>query len=437
MALQEDVLCGLVGDDDLAADEEEVLEAVVAWIKRGADEGRGESLLREVRYGLMEASRLGELAQRAGGILAGRQGARLRDLALESLAVQLKPVDERGRLGGGLMGGKTFVERVGPDVAWGDYARGRWQHRVVREERDVSGLFACDGRIFGALADGSVLAWDQSTLEERQCLRSEGEVASALCVTVCGDLAISGHSDGSVRGWNIATGGCDHVIQGHDAAVECVVTWEQYLVTGSDDHTIKIWQVGGTGSWLCLGTITVHNDEVWAMVVWQGRAISGSKDDKVCVSSIVSRELETTLDGHTDPVSALVVYRGKLLSTGWDNTIRVWALDTWEQVRVVCVSEHVPEVLSCLCLAISGSKLLCGGQLEQDDDARDEDDGDDAKEGFLLVLDYEAMSCEHTLIFDYAQHFLLRLRGEVWCRMHEGPVVVWGNAEREKGGQGA
>ena len=101
MALQEDVLCDLVGDDELAADEEEVLEAVVAWIMHGSDEGRGEGLLREVRYGLMEASRLGELAQRAGEMLAGPQGVHLHDLALESLAVQLKPVRERGLLGVG------------------------------------------------------------------------------------------------------------------------------------------------------------------------------------------------------------------------------------------------------------------------------------------------------------------------------------------------
>ena len=35
--------------------------------------------------------------------------------------------------------------------------------------------------------------------------------------------------------------------------------------------------------------------------------------------------------------------------------------------------------------------------LDQDNDASDEDDSDDAKKGFLLDLDYEAMSCEHTL----------------------------------------
>ena len=150
--------------------------------------------------------------------------------------------------------------------------------------------------------------------------------------------------------------------------------------------------MGGTGSWPCLGSIAVHTDVVLANLVWQGRAISGSKDKKICVSSIVSRELEATLDGHADIVRALAVHQGKLLSTGHDNTIRVWALGTWEQIRVVRVNEHVPKVDFCQYLAISGLKLLCRGYLEQDDDASDEDDRDNAKdsEGFLLVLNNEA-----------------------------------------------
>ena len=51
--LSEDVLCGLVGDDDMAADEDVLLEGVVEWIEGGDEEGRGEWLLREIRYGLM------------------------------------------------------------------------------------------------------------------------------------------------------------------------------------------------------------------------------------------------------------------------------------------------------------------------------------------------------------------------------------------------
>ena len=60
--MNEEMLCDLVGDDALAAEEEAVLKAVVEWIKWGGDEaGRGERLLGEIRYGLLTASRLAEV----------------------------------------------------------------------------------------------------------------------------------------------------------------------------------------------------------------------------------------------------------------------------------------------------------------------------------------------------------------------------------------
>ena len=43
--LSEEVLCALVGDDQLAAEENAVLDAVVAWIAGGDEMGRGERLV--------------------------------------------------------------------------------------------------------------------------------------------------------------------------------------------------------------------------------------------------------------------------------------------------------------------------------------------------------------------------------------------------------
>ena len=75
----------------------------------------------------------------------GRQGlARLRDLTLTSLALQLKPVQDRGRLGDGLVGSKTFVQRAGLDVAWGGYAGWKRQRRPSLKEYTI---FALDSSV--------------------------------------------------------------------------------------------------------------------------------------------------------------------------------------------------------------------------------------------------------------------------------------------------
>ena len=69
---------------------------------------------------------------------------------------------------------------------------------------------------------------------------------------------------------------------------------------------------------------------------------SGSKDEKIVVLDIVTRQHEATLDAHTYGVCALAVCGRTLLSTGRDSTISVWALGTWSHLKVVRVSEHVP-----------------------------------------------------------------------------------------------
>ena len=89
--MSELVMCDLVGDDYLMADEEAVLEAVAGWIKGGgAREGRGERLIGLIRYWLLMASRLEEVGLRAETVGEGL-AARLRDLAKAALALQQLP----------------------------------------------------------------------------------------------------------------------------------------------------------------------------------------------------------------------------------------------------------------------------------------------------------------------------------------------------------
>ena len=315
--MSEDVMTDLVGDDALAAEEDAVLEAVVVWIKGGREERRGERLLGAIRYGLMAASSLREVVLKAEEMVGERQGACLRVLTAEALVVgqQLDAPRREWREDGQLCR-SAFVRRTG--IAWGDYAGGRRRHRLVRDEEDVIVLCGGGGHVFGGLRDGSVLVWDDSTLEERQIFRNEGQVGSVWCMTVCDHVVISGHGDGCLRAWNTETGSCDYVLRGHEGGVSCVALWEHYLVSGSADETVKVWRMGSATPWPCLGTTTVHTDEVNTVVVWRGRAISGSDDGTISVCNIEKWQNEATLDAHPEGVYALVVCEAAatLVSTG-------------------------------------------------------------------------------------------------------------------------
>ena len=250
-------------------------------------------------------------------------------------------------------------------------------------------------------------------------LKAKGKVSGVSSLTVCGDAVISGHKAGSLRVRNEATGRCDHVLQGHTNEVRCLACWEDYIVSGSEDHTIKTWQVGRAGSWPCLGTIAAQTDNVWSLVVWNGRVISGSEDETIMVHSIASRQHEATLDASTGAVYALAVSGEKLFSTSDDRAICEWALGTWECQRTIRVDEHVPDVWFPRCLSMSGSLLVCGGYCN------------DRQTGFVVVLDAQAMRCEHTLRLDGPVFSLLSLRGEVWG------VLTWKDGRGYKSEQGA
>ena len=127
-------------------------------------------------------------------------------------------------------------------------------------------------------------------------------------------------------------------------------------------HTVKIWEViRADSAWPCLGTIAVHTDAVLAVMVWEGRAISGSSDANISVCDLVTRRLQAALSAQPGGNAALAVCDQMLLNPGDERTITIWALGTWDAVRRVLIIEHVPDAMCCLCLAASGTMLLCGG----------------------------------------------------------------------------
>ena len=62
--------------------------------------------------------------------------------------------------------------------------------------------------------------------------------------------------------------------------------------------------------------------------------------------------------------------------------------------------------------------LVCGGECKHEES------------GFVVVLDINTLTCQHTLLLDHEVNSLLSVRGEVWGTHGNLDVVVWGKAER-------
>ena len=221
-----------------------------------------------------------------------------------------------------------------------------------------------------------------------------------------GRRLISAHAAGNLRVWNVATGECDEVIhlpfsvdsegRSLDCSVAAFAVCGSGLASGHRDGIVRVWGAGDDGDGMphCERALIGHTEEVNSVAVWQDKVVSGSSDDTIRVWDVGTGAHDATLVGHTGGVEALVVHGDRLLSASMDGTIRAWAVGTWVALRTVEAwgqgTGHIP-----LCLAVSGSKLVCGSR--------------GPGEGGLHVWGLEELDLQEVPCIRYPQQTLLHL----------------------------
>lgn len=144
-------------------------------------------------------------------------------------------------------------------------------------------------------------------------------------------LLMTGSEDKTIRLWNLETGETLRVLSGHTDAVKAVQFDETKCISGSLDKTLRIWNYN-TGE--CVRTLQGHTDGVLSLHFDDRVLSSGSKDNTIKVWNFASKEC-FTLRGHTDWVNKVQIYaKTKLFSCSDDQTIRMWDLGMKSCVRV-------------------------------------------------------------------------------------------------------
>lgn len=76
------------------------------------------------------------------------------------------------------------------------------------------------------------------------------------------------------------------VLNGHSKAVECLQLSGDRLVSGSWDHTLRMWEISSGRS---LRTLEGHGERVWCLQAHGQRIISGSTDRTMWVLALSVR----------------------------------------------------------------------------------------------------------------------------------------------------
>ncbi|KAI9345668.1 hypothetical protein BDR26DRAFT_142639 [Obelidium mucronatum] len=115
-----------------------------------------------------------------------------------------------------------------------------------------------------------------------------------------------------------------HVLTGHSNSVRAIAGHGRVLVSGSYDHTVRVWDlINGD----CVYTFRGHREKVYSVGYSHelSRAVSGSLDATVKVWCIQTGVLLHNLEGHTSLVGLLELSPEYLVSAAADQSLRIWA----------------------------------------------------------------------------------------------------------------
>ncbi|KAI9782132.1 MAG: hypothetical protein M1839_005479 [Geoglossum umbratile] len=177
-----------------------------------------------------------------------------------------------------------------------------------------------------------------------------------------GNKLVSGSDDRTIRVWNVVTGQAEQTLKGHSGWVTRVIFSPDgsKLVSASNDSTIRIWNVTSGHVEQILES---HSGWV-ASVAFSpdGRKLaSGAEDKTVQIWNFVKGQAEQTLKGHSDAVHSVAFSPdgSKLASASHDRTIRVWSVVTGHAEQIL--EGHSGWVL-CVVFSPDGRKLASASE---------------------------------------------------------------------------
>eukprot|EP00462_Mataza_sp_D1_P021427 CAMPEP_0175148638 /NCGR_PEP_ID=MMETSP0087-20121206/16750_1 /TAXON_ID=136419 /ORGANISM="Unknown Unknown, Strain D1" /LENGTH=700 /DNA_ID=CAMNT_0016434143 /DNA_START=49 /DNA_END=2147 /DNA_ORIENTATION=- len=184
---------------------------------------------------------------------------------------------------------------------------------------------------------------------DAQLLVGHTDVVLAVDCSSDGQWACSSSKDNTVRVWHLPSRTCVAVGQGHSESVGCVGfstsahiqvgSKAMFVVSGSRDRTLKLWNCSALGKWkignsmvgVQVGaTVLAHDKEINCVAVAPNDALvaSGSQDRTIKLWQAPGLEAVATLKGHRRGVWALQFspVDKVLVSSSGDKTIKIWSV---------------------------------------------------------------------------------------------------------------
>ncbi|MBF0320953.1 MAG: serine/threonine protein kinase, partial [Nitrospirae bacterium] len=235
-------------------------------------------------------------------------------------------------------------------------------------------IVSADGKMIvtGGTEDRSVRIWDMDTGECLHVMEGHSDWVTCLCFSADEATVISGSLDRTLRFWDIKRGRCTRVLEGHRDGVTAITATAdgRYILSGGNDAAIRLWSFkegshirtldghGGRVTSLCMGPRGLY-------------AISASNDKTIRLWNIVTGKCLMSMTGHEGAINTLAKLGNSshILSASEDKTVRLWDTGTGQLIKTF--TGHAGAVTSAAFMPdgrsfISGStdNTLCRWDVE-------------------------------------------------------------------------
>ena len=207
----------------------------------------------------------------------------------------------------------------------------------------------------------SVRVWDASG---REMVRLTGHTNAVRSIAVSrdGQRAVTGSDDRTLRLWDLSSGREIERWTGHRAEIASVALSadENFIVSGGRDQTLRLWDVRGRRE---VRNFPVPRGLVFAVAFSSdGKAVvSGHFDTTIRLWEVdTGRELRR-FSGHRQMIAAVATIAGRVISASHDQTLRVW--DPESGSELFCCRGHTAAVTS-LDVSADGRILVSGSHDE-------------------------------------------------------------------------
>ncbi|XP_019497024.1 PREDICTED: CMT1A duplicated region transcript 1 protein isoform X2 [Hipposideros armiger] len=191
-------------------------------------------------------------------------------------------------------------------------------------------------------------------------MKFQGHAGSVQALFLCEDenFLLSGSYDLSIRYWDLKSGACIRIFNGHQGTITCMDLCKNRLVSGARDCQVKAWDVE---SGKCLKTFK-HKDPILATRINDIYIVSSCERGIVKVWHIVMAQLVKTLNGHEGAVKCLCFDQWHLLSGSTDGLVMAWSM-VGKYERCLMAFKHPKEVLHVALLFLRVISACADGKI--------------------------------------------------------------------------